>query len=185
MPSSSAYMYRFGSLLARVPVGRVLRQYATTVTWSSTRFSSAAAPLRCSARVEGRVGRARWTHLPAIRPQTSLMSITNSPSPWFLARCQRNLQATTCRWKIRFDTGLAPDITVAVRLNPSNDKAMDYYLLPWIEFARVRLEASRNRMRSKSRSFRFETLRPTSTAWRPQNPHEKGPHEPRCPLIVT
>jgi hypothetical protein len=37
------------------------------------------------------------------------------------------------RWKIRLDTGLRPDISVAVRMDAENRQARDYYLLPWID----------------------------------------------------
>jgi hypothetical protein len=45
-----------------------------------------------------------------------------------LARCQ----TTPCghnRWKIRLDSSLSPDISVAARLDPSNQAQLDYYLL--------------------------------------------------------
>jgi hypothetical protein len=46
------------------------------------------------------------------------------------------------RWKIRLDTGLRPDITIAARMAPGNEAVGDYYLLPWIDLgsaARLRL----------------------------------------------
>lgn len=49
-----------------------------------------------------------------------------------LSRCQ-TLQSGARRWKIRLDTGLAPDITVAVRLDQANEAALDYYIVPWID----------------------------------------------------
>jgi hypothetical protein len=36
------------------------------------------------------------------------------------------------RWNVRLDTMLRPDITIAVRLGPDNQQAMDDYLLPQI-----------------------------------------------------
>ncbi len=38
------------------------------------------------------------------------------------------------RWKIRFDTCLHPDITVAVRMDAQNECIHDYYILPVLEF---------------------------------------------------
>ena len=38
------------------------------------------------------------------------------------------------RWKIRFDTMLNPDITIATRMNMQNNSVMDYYLLPSLDF---------------------------------------------------
>ncbi len=37
------------------------------------------------------------------------------------------------RWLIRLDEGLKPDITIAVRMNATNDGIQDYYLLPAID----------------------------------------------------
>lgn len=43
--------------------------------------------------------------------------------------------AGTRRWKIRFDMGLHPDITVAVRMDCNNEAIQDYYILPSLEFS--------------------------------------------------
>ena len=43
--------------------------------------------------------------------------------------------AGTRRWKIRFDMGLHPDITVAVRMDCHNEAIQDYYILPSLEFS--------------------------------------------------
>jgi hypothetical protein len=37
------------------------------------------------------------------------------------------------RWVVRLDEGLRPDITIAIRMNTSNDAPRDYYLLPAID----------------------------------------------------
>jgi hypothetical protein len=50
-----------------------------------------------------------------------------------LSRCQVYENGTR-RWKVRFDSSLQPDITVAVRLDESNQSALDYYLLPSLDF---------------------------------------------------
>jgi len=49
-----------------------------------------------------------------------------------IARC-REIRAQQYRWLIRFDTSLAPDITVAVRMSPGNTTILDYYFFPSIE----------------------------------------------------
>jgi DNA invertase Pin-like site-specific DNA recombinase len=38
-------------------------------------------------------------------------------------------------WKIRFDCGFHPDITVAVRMDTRNEAIKDYYILPALEFS--------------------------------------------------
>ena len=73
-----------------------------------------------------------------------------------LARCQTHDNGRN-RWKVRFDTSLAPDITVAVRLNHANDAPMDYYLLPRLNFGLSRISlADRNAVEIES--YRFDTL---------------------------
>ena len=49
-----------------------------------------------------------------------------------LARCHLTSRGSG-QWKIRLDTSLCPDVTVAVRLNQANTAALDYYILPWID----------------------------------------------------
>lgn len=58
-----------------------------------------------------------------------------------LARC-RETAAGGGNWKLRLDTSLCPDITVAVRLDRENKAALDYYLLPWIDLGSGRLSLS-------------------------------------------
>ena len=43
------------------------------------------------------------------------------------------------RWNVRLDTLLRPDITIAVRLAPDNQEAMDYYVLAKIDMTASRL----------------------------------------------
>jgi hypothetical protein len=73
-----------------------------------------------------------------------------------LARCQTHDSGRN-RWKVRFDTGLAPDITVAVRLDQENKAPLDYYLLPRLDFGQPRLSlADANPIEFES--YRFDTL---------------------------
>ena len=58
---------------------------------------------------------------------------------------------------MRFDTSLAPDITVAVRLDQENKVPLDYYLLPRLDFGQPRLSlADANPVEFES--YRFDTL---------------------------
>jgi hypothetical protein len=41
--------------------------------------------------------------------------------------------AGSSRWLIRLDAGLKPDITIAVRMNATNEGVRDYYLLPGLD----------------------------------------------------
>lgn len=73
-----------------------------------------------------------------------------------LARCC-TLSSGNLRWKIRLDTALKPDISIAVRMDENNENPRDYYLLPSMEFPSERLSlATRNPIQFES--FRFDTL---------------------------
>ena len=55
-----------------------------------------------------------------------------------LARCTRT-PAGRLRWKIRLDAVLHPDITIAARMNESNDAILDYYLFPTNDLTKHRV----------------------------------------------
>lgn len=73
-----------------------------------------------------------------------------------IARC-RHTEAGSLRWHIRLDTGLRPDLTVAVRLDASNRSAFDYYLLPRLDMALPRLRLSEHNGVSLD-AYRCDTL---------------------------
>ena len=49
-----------------------------------------------------------------------------------LCRHQTTMRGSS-RWVIRLDESLKPDITIAVRMDPTNEGILDYYLLPAID----------------------------------------------------
>jgi hypothetical protein len=58
---------------------------------------------------------------------------------------------------VRFDSSLQPDITVAVRLDETNQSALDYYLLPSLDFGNKGFNlADRNGIEFET--YRFENL---------------------------
>jgi hypothetical protein len=73
-----------------------------------------------------------------------------------LARCQ-STPAGSLRWLIRLETGLRPDITVAIRMNTANEDPLDYYLLPSIDLAPGRLRLAEENGISLD-AYRFSTL---------------------------
>jgi hypothetical protein len=79
------------------------------------------------------------------------------------------------RWKVRFDTSLAPDITVAVRLDETNQAPLDYYLLPRLDFGNSRASIWPSTTASNSRAT-ASTAWTTSTAW-PSAAAFGGPHD--------
>ena len=153
MPSSGAYARRFGSLLRAyslvgftpdrdyryIEANRVLRQFHRDAV----------------ERVIGEISRPGGA---VIRnPATDLLTINGEfTASVVVARC-RETPSGSLRWKIRFDAGLAPDITIAIRMNRTNTDALDYYLLPQFGMRGKPLGlAEENGLMLDA--FRFETL---------------------------
>ncbi|MGE8658714.1 MAG: recombinase family protein [Achromobacter sp.] len=153
MPSSAAYAHRFGSLLRAykavgftpdrsyqyLEVNQFLRQYHPAIVSHTEQMICA---------LGGVVRRDPATDLLDVNAEFTVSIV--------LARCQ-TLETGHRRWKIRFDTGLAPDITVAVRLNESNQSPQDYYLLPRLDLCWPTINlADHNRIEFES--YRFDDL---------------------------
>jgi hypothetical protein len=95
-------------------------------------------------------------------PQSDLLTINGEfTASLVIVRC-RETKAGALRWHIRFDTGLRPDLTVAVRMDRPNKEPLDYYLLPKIDMSRPRLRLARDNGVSLD-AYRFETLDPLFT----------------------
>jgi DNA invertase Pin-like site-specific DNA recombinase len=66
-------------------------------------------------------------------PETDLLTVNGEfTASLVVARC-RQTAAGSFRWSIRLDASLAPDITVAARMDSDNKQALDFYLLPAID----------------------------------------------------
>ena len=90
-------------------------------------------------------------------PATELLTVNDEFTACIvLSRCQAHDNGRNY-WKVRFDTSLLPDITVAVRLDQTNASALDYYLLPRLDFGQPRIHlADQNPIEFES--YRFDTL---------------------------
>ena len=55
-----------------------------------------------------------------------------------LSRC-RQTPAGSLRWWIRINEQIAPDITILVRMDPSNEIASDFYLFPLMDLNEPKL----------------------------------------------
>ena len=153
MPSTAIYTHRFGSLLCAyqmvgftpdrdyqyLETNKFLRRYhPEIVNQTESQITS----------LGGVVKRDPATDLLRINDEFSISLV--------LARCQIP-ESGRYRWKVRFDTSLAPDITVAVRLNQTNQAALDYYLLPRLDFGQTLISlAERNSIEFES--YRFDSL---------------------------
>lgn len=66
-------------------------------------------------------------------PATDLLSINGWVTASIVLARSRRTAGGALRWAIRFDQGLLPDLTVAVRMDASNEAPLDYYLFPSID----------------------------------------------------
>jgi DNA invertase Pin-like site-specific DNA recombinase len=154
-PSSSAYQSRFGSLLRAyelvgftpdrdyryIEINRLLRRMHPQVLADTV------------AGIEQTGGRVEQD------PVTDLLTINREfTASLVIVRCQET-PAGSLRWHIRLDTGLCPDITIAVRMDPANAQARDYYLLPNRDMTGPRLRLGEHNGIALD-SFRFDTLEP-------------------------
>ena len=153
MPSTSVYVHRFGSLIrAYQAVGYTPdRDYQYLET---NRFLRRLHP-EIVGKTELMIANLGGT---VVRdPATDLLTVNGEFTvSLVLARCQVQDSGRN-RWKVRFDTGLLPDITVAVRLDQPNLAPLDYFLLPRLDFGQPRLSlADQNAIEFES--YRFDTL---------------------------
>lgn len=153
MPSTSVYVHRFGSLIrAYQAVGFTPdRDYRYLEV---NRFLRRLHPeiIEQTERLIGELGGSVWRD-----PATDMLRLNEEFSvSLVLARCQAHEHGRN-HWKVRFDASLAPDITVAVRLDRANQGPLDYYLLPRLDFLQSRISlADQNSIELES--YRFDTL---------------------------
>lgn len=153
MPSSAAFRHRFGSLIRAyqligytpatdytfVQINRYLRErHPAIVQEVVSRLSG----------LDVRVERDPTTELLVLEQELSVSIV--------LSRCLRN-PGGSGRWLLRFEEGLRPDLTIAVRMNEANDAIKDYYLFPAIDLidAKLRLADSNH---AGLDAYRFDSL---------------------------
>jgi len=61
------------------------------------------------------------------------------------------------RWVVRLDQGLAPDVTIAVRIDASHATPLDYYVLPALDLRPSRLRLAEDNSVLLD-TYRVETL---------------------------
>lgn len=153
MPSSSVYAYRFGSLFRAYQTvgftpGRDYRYVETNRFLRQLHPRIVAETEKKIIDLGGSVVRDRATDVLTVNDEFTACIV--------LSRCQAHGNGRN-HWKVRFDTSLLPDVTVAVRLDHDNATALDYYLLPRLDFGQPRIHlADHNPMEFES--YRFDTL---------------------------
>jgi hypothetical protein len=153
MPSSSAYRHRFGSLLRAysligykpdrdyryIEINRAIRAaYPQVLDDIVNGFESSG----------GHVTRDEETHLLSVNGEFTAAIV--------IARALMTTSGSF-RWRIRLDTGLVPDLTVAVRLDTSNSSPLDYYIFPSIDLSIPLLKLAEHNSLSLD-AYRFDSL---------------------------
>lgn len=152
-PSSSAYQHRFGSLLRCYSlIGYTpARDYQYIEANRRLRKMHPLLLERTTSEIAEAGGKV-W-----VDPQTDLMLVNEEVTiSLVLSRCQVSPRGAK-RWNIRFDFGLSPDITVAVRMKEQEEAALDYYVLPAIDIESPRLRLAEHNQASLE-IYRFKNL---------------------------
>ena len=135
LASSSIYRTRFGSLIrAYQLIGYTPdRDYRFIETNRQLRLMYPNVIANCIQRIQQLGGVAESN------PVNDLLTINREfTASLVIARC-RQTPSGAFRWLIRFDTSLAPDITVALRMDAENCTVLDYYLFPHLDLIFQRL----------------------------------------------
>lgn len=153
MPSSAAYSGRFGGLMRAyqlvgytpdrdlkfIEINRFLREFHSDVLEDT---------------IQKIMNVGADVHL---TKNNSLLRINNMFTVSIvISRCNK-LKNGNYMWKVRFDTSLNPDITVAVRMDSVNKTAYDYYLLPSLDFKTNDLKLKENNQ-DLIDSYRYDNL---------------------------
>jgi len=153
LPSSSAFRNRFGSLVTAyrligydpevdysfIEVNRRLRKEHPQIVSSVV------------TRIGELGGQAAWDE------ELEILYLNNELRVSIVLCRHVTTLAGSSRWLIRLDEGLKPDLTVAARMDPSNEAIHDYYLLPGIDMTWEKLRvAEENGIYLDT--YRFETL---------------------------
>lgn len=159
MPSSTAYQARFGGLLrAYALIGFCPMRdfsYLRINQWLRERHPELLHTLRSGLEdVGAEVTEEPDTHLLTVNGEFTVSLV--------IARCLQTT-AGSYRWRIRFDTSLSPDLTVAARMASDHQRVLDYYLFPHIDlpFPAIRLAEENNDFSLDT--YRFDTLEPLYT----------------------
>ncbi len=153
MPSSATYRTRFGSLLrAYKLIGYTPeRDYRFLEINQQLRQMHPEVVEQVVTDLEARGARVERD------PKNGLLRINGMFSvSLVLSRC-RKTSSGSFRWELRLDQSLRPDITIAVRMDPSNQSPLDYYILPGIDLEKQRLRLAEDNGALLD-TYRFDTL---------------------------
>lgn len=155
VPSSSAYRSRFGSLLrAYTLVGFAPRHDYRYV--EINRQLRQLHPAIIAQVLDGLQNRGAVVDRD---PHTDIVTVNGQFRLSVVVVRSFHTPAGTLRWKLRLDTALKPDLTLAVRMDAGNEVAHDYYLLPRLDMQEALLRLCESNGLSLD-AYRFDTLEP-------------------------
>ena len=153
MPSSAAFRHRFGSLV---------RAYQLVGYTPRTDYSF----LEINRYLRGRhpeIVQEVITRLTSMGvaverdPATQMLILDHELTvSLVLSRCLRT-ETGSSRWMLRFEESFRPDLTIAVRMDETNQAIKDYYLFPALDLADAHLRLSENN-HSLLDAYRFDDL---------------------------
>ncbi len=140
MPSSSAYAHRFGSLVEAYKMigytpSRDMRYIEINRHIRKLHPDIAEDVIDRIKDIGGHVHREVTSDLIVINEEVSVSIV--------ISRCHQT-KAGRNRWKVRFDSGLEPDITIVVRMDPENEHPLDYYIIPAIDIENPQMRLADN-----------------------------------------
>lgn len=153
MPSSAAFRHRFGSLI---------RAYSLVGYTPETNYSfleiNRYLRLKHPEIVQEVISRLATMGVPVERdPATELLVLDHELTvSLVLSRCLRTEKGTS-RWLLRFEESYRPDLTIAVRMDETNQAIKDYYLFPAIDLADTKLRLAENN-HALLDAYRFDDL---------------------------
>jgi len=155
MPSSSAYQHRFGSLIRAYQ----LIGYEPDRDYQYIEINRQLRKLHADI-VQQTVAKIGALGATAVRDPVSDMLRINGEINVSLVVCRcLQTKAGSYRWKIHLDTALAPDLTIAVRMDANNQQPLDYYLLPALDMENPQLRLAEDNGLALD-AYRFDDLEP-------------------------
>jgi hypothetical protein len=138
LPSSTAFRHRFGTLVSAykligyepeidysfIEINRRLRKQHAEIVAATVQ------------QIDARGAVARWD------AATELVHLNNELRVSIVVCRHIETGAGASRWVIRLDAGLKPDITIAVRMDATNEGIRDYYLLPGLDMTWEKLRVA-------------------------------------------
>lgn len=129
LPSSSSYRGRFGSLVQAYKLIGYTPERDLEYIAINQHLRTLHPQMIAEAIDELRAAGGAVEH----EARTGLLTVNQEfTASIVIVRCQE-VYTGTLRWHIRFDTSLAPDLTIAVRMDQENKRRLDYFLLPRLD----------------------------------------------------